>query len=192
MVPVRAGDRLLFCSDGLCGLVDDQLIEECLLTRDRDHALARLVKEALAEGGIDNITIILADVAEAEPDPAVAVPAESEGVVLGAAAERAIPAAATKLRAGGRGHDRHRPPAADRRRARGRADTTYRRVGGACPSAVGVPSCCWSWRGRQHRVRLDRTQYFVGVAGTGRLYQGLSGGWESSGPASGRSSRSPS
>ena len=64
MVPVRVGDRLLLCSDGLCGLVDDQLIEECLLTRDRDQALTRLVREALAEGGIDNITIILADVAE--------------------------------------------------------------------------------------------------------------------------------
>jgi PPM family protein phosphatase len=98
MVPVRAGDRLLFCSDGLCGLVDDQLIEECLLTRDRDQALTRLVREALAEGGIDNITIILADVAEGAADAPVAAPEASQRVVLGAAAERAIPAAA-KIRA---------------------------------------------------------------------------------------------
>jgi protein phosphatase len=81
-------------------LSSDQLIEECLLTRDRDHALARLVKEALAEGGIDNITIILADVAEAEPDPAVAVPAESEGSCWAPPPNAAIPATATKLRPG--------------------------------------------------------------------------------------------
>jgi len=90
MVQVVPGDRLLLCSDGLCGLVDDPLIEEALRTPDIDDALRRLVDEALAEGGIDNITVILADVVESAP---------AEGtVVLGAAAELAIPPVQTRAR----------------------------------------------------------------------------------------------
>jgi protein phosphatase len=27
MVPVKLGDRLMFCSDGVCGLIDDDMIE---------------------------------------------------------------------------------------------------------------------------------------------------------------------
>jgi len=180
MVPVRAGDRLLFCSDGLCGLVDDQLIEECLLTRDRDQALTRLVREALAEGGIDNITIILADVAEAEADAAVAAPVASEGVVLGAAAERAIPATATKIRA-----DETEDTVVNDLPAADRPDEPEdeARYNPVPPSGrryvrplVGVlvlmlvvaaaVSTAYAW---------TRTQYFVGVAGEQvAIYQGLS------------------
>lgn len=82
-VPLQSGDRLLFCSDGLCGLVDDPDIAEALAEEDRDASLRRLVDEALAEGGIDNITVIVADVSEGEPT--------AGEFVLGAAAERDIP-----------------------------------------------------------------------------------------------------
>ena len=51
---------------------------------DLEAALERLVSEALAEGGIDNITVIVADV--------VADDGTDAPVVLGAAAERDIPA----------------------------------------------------------------------------------------------------
>ena len=64
LVPVAAGDRLMFCSDGVCGLVDDDEIEAALRLPDLDAALERLVSEALAEGGIDNITVIVADVVD--------------------------------------------------------------------------------------------------------------------------------
>src|SRR5215210_1767053 len=80
---LAVGDRLLFCSDGLCGLVDDATIAEALRDADLDTALHRLVAEARAEGGIDNITVILADVVESE--------GTSGAVVLGAAAERGLP-----------------------------------------------------------------------------------------------------
>jgi protein phosphatase len=74
------GDRLLFCSDGLCGLVDDATIAESLHEADLETALRRLVAEARAEGGIDNITVILADVVDSG--------GTTGAVVLGAAAER--------------------------------------------------------------------------------------------------------
>jgi serine/threonine protein phosphatase PrpC len=90
LVKAVAGDRLLICSDGLCGLVDDPVIEQSLRFPDIEVALRRLVEEALDEGGIDNITVILADVVESAPavDP----------VVLGAASERKIPAVETLVR----------------------------------------------------------------------------------------------
>ncbi|MDF2746832.1 MAG: pstP [Propionibacteriaceae bacterium] len=92
MLPVSAGDRLLLCSDGLSGLVEDPVIEALLQTPDPEEALDCLVQEARSEGGIDNITVIVADVVEGT-DPVTTLP-----VVLGAAAERAIPLPATKIR----------------------------------------------------------------------------------------------
>lgn len=105
-VGLRAGDRLLFCSDGLCGMVDDNRIGALAATPDLETASRDLVDAALAAGGIDNITVILADVV-AGPDAAIPPPGEAQdeedtavrgavgvttaGVVLGAAAEREIP-----------------------------------------------------------------------------------------------------
>ena len=77
LVDVEAGDRLLICSDGLCGMVTDDVIE-AHLAGDRPDVLAALVGLAHHEGGQDNITIILADVVEGEP--------EGPTEVLGAAA----------------------------------------------------------------------------------------------------------
>jgi protein phosphatase len=103
-VELRAGDRLLFCSDGLCGLVDDPRIAELAAHPDLEVAVTDLVDAALAAGGIDNITVILAEaVRDAEPaatgdraaedeDEDTAVrPVVAAAVVLGAAAERDIP-----------------------------------------------------------------------------------------------------
>ncbi|GAA3629522.1 PP2C family protein-serine/threonine phosphatase [Microlunatus ginsengisoli] len=88
LVRVQAGDRLLFCSDGLCGLVDDEDIAATLAEPDLRLALGRLVELALEAGGIDNITVILADVVtEAGTD---------DSAVLGAAAERDVPPVDTK------------------------------------------------------------------------------------------------
>src|SRR6478736_59576 len=80
LVPVREGDRLLFCSDGLCGLVDDDDIAATLAEPDLHIVLTRLVELAHHAGGIDNITIILADV--------VSHDGTDEATVIGAAAER--------------------------------------------------------------------------------------------------------
>lgn len=95
LVPLRAGDRIMFCSDGLCGLVTDDLIDEALAGEDLDLVLSDLVDAAHAGGGLDNITIIVSDVVEAASDevvPASTSEAAPQGLVLGAAVTREIPA----------------------------------------------------------------------------------------------------
>lgn len=77
MVDVAAGDRLLICSDGLCGMVTDEVIS-ARITGERDDAMNALIRVAHLEGGQDNITIIIADVVEGEP--------AGEPLTLGAAA----------------------------------------------------------------------------------------------------------
>src|SRR6478735_1453925 len=71
IVPVKAGDRLMLCSDGVCGLINDDMIETALHLPDLNDAVKRLVVESLDEGGIDNITVIVADVVEAGGDDEV-------------------------------------------------------------------------------------------------------------------------
>ncbi|MET1003979.1 MAG: protein phosphatase 2C domain-containing protein [Propionibacteriaceae bacterium] len=97
-VELRAGDRLLFCSDGLCGLVDDPRIGELAAHPDLEVAVTDLVDAALAAGGIDNITVILAEavpeadsVITADDEDTAVRPVVAATVVLGAAAERDIP-----------------------------------------------------------------------------------------------------
>jgi len=80
MLPVKAGDRVMFCSDGVCGLIDDDVITAALQIPDLDQAAERLVAESLREGGIDNITVIVADVVESGGSDDV--------VVLGAATDQ--------------------------------------------------------------------------------------------------------
>jgi serine/threonine protein phosphatase PrpC len=84
MVEVLPGDRLMFCSDGVCGLIDDDAIEAALRLPDLNDAAERLIAEALHQGGIDNITVIIADVVESGGSDDV--------IVLGAASAQRIPA----------------------------------------------------------------------------------------------------
>jgi PPM family protein phosphatase len=62
----RPGDRYLLCSDGLHGVADAEAIGHVLLTvPDPDQAATDLVALAMANGGPDNITCIIADVVAA-------------------------------------------------------------------------------------------------------------------------------
>jgi protein phosphatase len=70
--PAQAGDRLLLCSDGLTDLVDDDALLEALAL-PREAAADRLVELALAAGGRDNVTVVVADVAHSD-DPAAGWP----------------------------------------------------------------------------------------------------------------------
>jgi protein phosphatase len=60
---VEAGDRVLLCTDGLTGELSDAQIERLLTTTPDDaHAAQLLVDTALAAGGHDNVTVVLATV----------------------------------------------------------------------------------------------------------------------------------
>ncbi|GAA1975170.1 protein phosphatase 2C domain-containing protein [Isoptericola halotolerans] len=62
-VPVVLDDRLLVCSDGLTVELTDERITQVLLDHaDPQQAAARLVDEAIAAGGRDNITVVVVDV----------------------------------------------------------------------------------------------------------------------------------
>jgi protein phosphatase len=65
LVPLRAGLRLVVCSDGLTGELDDKGIRLNLAARMTAHETASaLVDAALASGGRDNVTVIIVDVLE--------------------------------------------------------------------------------------------------------------------------------
>jgi protein phosphatase len=65
--PVRPGDVLLLCSDGLTSMVSDERIAEVLAAAQTlDEAGQGLIDEANAAGGRDNITVVLTRVEEVE------------------------------------------------------------------------------------------------------------------------------
>jgi len=66
---LRPGDRLLLCSDGLSSYVPHDLIHAAMGSPDSPEDTAdHLIHLALERGGPDNITVIVADIAE--PDGA--------------------------------------------------------------------------------------------------------------------------
>ena len=85
-VALRRGDRLLLCSDGLCGeLVDERLAEILALDLPPKETLERMVEAALVHGGRDNITGLIL----ALDDPAFPLPVPGEQVRV---VEPALPA----------------------------------------------------------------------------------------------------
>ena len=61
-VPLGPGSRLLLCSDGLSGMVDDAAIAEVLANEpDTAAAAEKLMALAKEAGGRDNITVIVVD-----------------------------------------------------------------------------------------------------------------------------------
>jgi protein phosphatase len=70
-VPAEPGDLVLLCSDGLTDMLSEDEIAAVLLEADRDPAAAAdgLVAAANAHGGEDNITVVLFEIVEGEPDP---------------------------------------------------------------------------------------------------------------------------
>jgi len=57
----HVNDTYLLCSDGLTGMVKDDQMQHILMTeRDLDRAVDRLITAANEEGGVDNISVVLA------------------------------------------------------------------------------------------------------------------------------------
>ncbi|MGZ4449534.1 MAG: PP2C family protein-serine/threonine phosphatase [Blastococcus sp.] len=187
-VEVEQGDRLLLCSDGACGVLDDGRLADILSTGSPEYAAVELVRASLEAGSSDNVTCIVADVVgdETPLDPHLAP------LLVGAAAElrRRGPRGAKGMFRGHRSGDtgelepvREEIPGdlpfaisndpIDAEQARyaprpPRRFTWLRRLMGAAIVAgllwVGV-AAAWSW---------SQTQYYVGEqGGVVVIYRGL-------------------
>ncbi|WP_163548429.1 PP2C family protein-serine/threonine phosphatase [Candidatus Frankia nodulisporulans] len=88
------GDRYLLCTDGLSGVVSEETIRETLLLPSPQDAVDQLVNLALKGGGPDNITVVVADIAEDHGG------ALSHPLVAGAAAEKRVVPGAQLARSG--------------------------------------------------------------------------------------------
>jgi len=88
---VTVGDRFLLCSDGLTGMVEEPRIEEVLRTTpDPQQAADTLVEEANRAGGQDNITVVILDFVERDPEqPAAQETHPTERVIVGGRTARA-------------------------------------------------------------------------------------------------------
>ncbi|GAA1253532.1 protein phosphatase 2C domain-containing protein [Prauserella halophila] len=62
----RAGDRYLFCSDGLSGMVSNETLAEAMQIPDPQECADRMIELALKGGGTDNVTVIIADVVDVD------------------------------------------------------------------------------------------------------------------------------
>ncbi|MFT4082848.1 MAG: protein phosphatase 2C domain-containing protein [Nocardioides sp.] len=111
VLDLQPGDRLMFCSDGVSGVLADARMADVLGTGSPDFAAVELVRVALEAGSSDNVTCLVADVlpAGAAGGPAAAVEPstdtrptpipghptgvttvpsdEADGILVGAAAE---------------------------------------------------------------------------------------------------------
>ncbi len=87
LVDAMLGDRIMFCSDGLSGLISDDRIREALGEKDLGLAIKNMAAAANHAGGHDNITVVLADVVDRDDALDTATPQ-----LAGSAIERDIPA----------------------------------------------------------------------------------------------------
>jgi serine/threonine protein phosphatase PrpC len=79
-----AGDRLLLCSDGVSGVLDDGRLADILSTGSPDYAAVELVRASLEAGSSDNVTCVVAAVLDASTP---VVDDDPEPMLVGAAAE---------------------------------------------------------------------------------------------------------
>lgn len=80
-VPLEVGDRIFLCSDGACGTLDDARMSDILATGTPDYAAVELVRASLEAGSSDNVTCVVAEVIDTEPDP------DLQPLLVGAAAD---------------------------------------------------------------------------------------------------------
>jgi PPM family protein phosphatase len=64
VVQLQAGDRLMLCSDGVCGSLPDPRLTDILSTGTPDYAAVELIRASLDAGSSDNVTCLVADVSE--------------------------------------------------------------------------------------------------------------------------------
>jgi protein phosphatase len=82
-VDLQQGDRVLLCSDGASGVLDDSRLADILGSGTADYAAVELVRASLEAGSSDNVTCVVADVADA----ATAEDPDLQPLLVGAAAD---------------------------------------------------------------------------------------------------------
>jgi protein phosphatase len=85
-VQLTERDRILLCSDGASGSLDERRLADILSTGSPDFAAVELVRASLEAGSTDNVTCIVADVVPVD-DSADAAEALPDPLVVGSAAE---------------------------------------------------------------------------------------------------------
>ncbi|NYD39958.1 protein phosphatase 2C domain-containing protein [Nocardioides panaciterrulae] len=81
-IGLAAGDRLLLCSDGASGVLDEPRLADILSTGSPDFAAVELVRASLEAGSSDNVTCLVADAVDATAEASPPHP-----LLVGAAAE---------------------------------------------------------------------------------------------------------
>jgi len=174
----KIGDRFLLCSDGLSDFVGGDVIEEILReARTPDEAADRCIEVALKASTRDNVTVIVAEVVDADGDDLPSTVPQ----VVGAAGKRmrgrtrAIPtspaekAAALSREATGRAEpdEDSLELAEDRTRSR-RAKIVLRLVAAVVIAAIlgGGGYAAWAWSQKQYFVAAD--------SGRVAIYRGVS------------------
>lgn len=79
-ITVVAGDRILVCSDGACGVLPPEAIASLLGSGTPEYAAVELVRQSLEAGSTDNVTCVVAEVTAGD------VPDDVEPMLVGAAA----------------------------------------------------------------------------------------------------------
>lgn len=180
LLEARLGDRLMFCSDGLSGLVDDDHIAELLALEDAEEAMARLAAAANEGGGHDNITLVVGDVV-AQDDDLDAAP----GRLVGSATEVEIPRTGQlAMEQGGTDREPSYPaqeaePASEQHPdelARYAPQEPKRRWPGILAAILAIALVLGG--GSWGILAYSRTRYFVGAdEGYVAVYNGIPGGF---------------
>jgi serine/threonine protein phosphatase PrpC len=82
LLEVTTGDRLLLCSDGASGVLSSGRLADILSSGSPDYAAVELVRASLEAGSSDNVTCLVADVMDGDPQDEPQTP-----LLVGAAAE---------------------------------------------------------------------------------------------------------
>jgi serine/threonine protein phosphatase PrpC len=92
ILPAVADDWYLLCSDGLCGVIEDEKIESLLRAgaNDPEQTVKKLIAAANEAGGPDNITVAIAVTEDTESPPITSAISETVPESSDGAAEKEI------------------------------------------------------------------------------------------------------